>query len=605
MMIQVASVVFSRIVCLALSFAFLTDVSSASADGALKFADQGAQWGALNRKEFYSLDQGARVMPLSWFKALKRLDGTGFLDDSLGRYGYLPNPDSPTPGLPVGFLAAAEHDGSQSLSMTCSACHTRQIEIDGAPFRIDGGPGIVDIGSFFSDLDAAYAKLLGDDAVFASFATAVIGGSPSADAVDKLKQDVHVWFLPFHTIMQGALPKPPGLPWGPARLDAVGMIFNRVAGLDIGPSPTRIIAGNIKPADAAVRYPFLWNAAIQDMTQWPGFAQNGDDILGLARNVGEVYGVFGIFHPTPTNDPFIVGGVDFVKDSSLNFPGLLRLETLIRQISPPKFPGLIDQKLADQGKQIFNRMPKDGGCGPGCHAVKAGEPRLCNQNTWKTPVQDVKTDGREYQVLTRLGDSGVLKGQFIPAPPFVNTLQQTDKVASILSVAVVQSILQAPVHFGPETFLPLVEECLRNQPGNPVEKAVFLNQLLKDGLNQSLQNLFKFPEVAAPIAYEARVLQGIWATAPYLHNGSVPSLTELLKPPAQRAASFKIGPAYDLKEIGLAKEQTKFGSYVYQTTADCDGPMRDVSGNSRCGHDFGTKLGDDEKKALLEYLKGL
>ena len=165
-MVQAALFMFSRIVCLALSIAFLTGVSDASADGALKFADQGAQWSALNRKEFYSLDQGARVMPLSWFKALKRFDGTGFLDDSLGRYGYLHNPDSPTPGLPVGFLAAAEHDGSQSLSITCSACHTRQIEIDGAPFRIDGGPGIVDIGSFFSDLDAAYAKLLGDDCRF-------------------------------------------------------------------------------------------------------------------------------------------------------------------------------------------------------------------------------------------------------------------------------------------------------------------------------------------------------------------------------------------------------------------------------------------------------
>ncbi|MGB8900889.1 MAG: hypothetical protein WCC90_17330, partial [Methylocella sp.] len=41
------------------------------------------------------------------------------------------------------------------------------------------------------------------------------------------------------------------------------------------------------------RYPFLWNAARQDKTQWPGFAKNGIDLLGLARNLGEVYGVFG------------------------------------------------------------------------------------------------------------------------------------------------------------------------------------------------------------------------------------------------------------------------------------------------------------------------
>jgi hypothetical protein len=101
-------------------------------------------------------------------------------------------------------------------------------------------------------------------------------------------------------------------------------------------------------------------------------------------------------------------------------------------------------------------------------------------------------------------------------------------------------------------------------------------------------------------AYEARVLEGIWAAAPYLHNGSVPTLGELLKPAAERIASFKIGPAYDLDNVGLAAAQTRF-DYTLQTT-DCSDRN---SGNSRCGHEFGTTLSPDEKKALLEYLKTL
>ncbi len=160
------------------------------------------------------------------------------------------------------------------------------------------------------------------------------------------------------------------------------------------------------------------------------------------------------------------------------------------------------------------------------------------------------------------------------------------------------------MHFGPVPFLPLVEECLRNEPISPFEKVEFLNQFLKTGLQKGLQSLFIVPETP-PSAYESKVLQGIWATAPYLHNGSVPSLAELLKPPAQRVPSFQVGPAYDLDNIGLAKTQTKFGSYSYQTTADCGGDKRDASGNSRCGHDFGTSLSDAEKRALLEYLKTL
>jgi hypothetical protein len=101
-------------------------------------------------------------------------------------------------------------------------------------------------------------------------------------------------------------------------------------------------------------------------------------------------------------------------------------------------------------------------------------------------------------------------------------------------------------------------------------------------------------------SYEARVMQGIWAAAPYLHNGSVPTLAELLKPADQRVTAFKVGPAYDTVNVGLAAEQTQFNYTL--TTTDCSNLN---SGNSRCGHEFGTQLSPDEKKALLEYLKTL
>jgi hypothetical protein len=115
------------------------------------------------------------------------------------------------------------------------------------------------------------------------------------------------------------------------------------------------------------------------------------------------------------------------------------------------------------------------------------------------------------------------------------------------------------------------------------------------------------PKPAAPSAappekgaYEARVMQGIWAAAPYLHNGSVPSLVELLKPAAERVKQFKVGNAYDPVNVGLATDQPS-SNYTLVTT-DCSDLN---SGNSRCGHEYGIKLSDQEKKALLEYLKTL
>ena len=86
------------------------------------------------------------------------------------------------------------------------------------------------------------------------------------------------------------------------------------------------------------------------------------------------------------------------------------------------------------------------------------------------------------------------------------------------------------------------------------------------------------------------MLQGIWAAAPYLHNGSVPTLAQLLTPAAQRVKSFAVGSNYDQVNIGLATTQTQF-NYVFQAT----GCANLNSGNSNCGHAYGTTLSASEQ----------
>jgi hypothetical protein len=554
----------------------------------VKFASQGAQWTSESRNDFYTRDQGARIIPFAWFKALKRADGSGFLDDGLARYGYLPNPDSPTPGLPVGFLTASENN-VRTLSMTCSACHVRQIDVDGVSWRVDGGPALTDFQSLLADIDWAVDHVLKDATAFDDFGKAV--GAQSEEARRELRDDVQAWFAPYHALMSKALPAPG---WGVGRADAVSMIFNRVAGLDIGEPPTRINRDNIAPADAPVRYPFVWKAPVQDITQWPGFARNGDDILGLARNVGEVYGVFGVYRPTKSILPNVI---NYLNDSSLNYAGLQRLEILLKQIEPPKWPWALDAALVAKGDEIFHRDPKDGGCAKGCHEIKTGAARVCNPDTWRTPIQDVGTDSKEYTVLGREAETGVLEGASIAFVPGIDKpLKPKDKIITILGLSVIGSILEAPLHFGLDVFRPIVEECLPIKPATPAA----LRAALLEKLRKALGDLYKKPGEAPPIAYESRVMKGIWAVAPYLHNGSVPTLADLLKPASERPASFKVGRAYDIENVGLAKEQPGLNSTY--TADDC---AKRGSGNSRCGHEFGVKLAPDEKKALLEYLKSL
>ena len=581
------------------------------------FTDQGPSWTQVTRDDFYTRDQGSRMIPLAWLQALKQPNGQPFLEGSLARYGYLPNPASSN-GLPVGFTASGAA-GLQIVGMTCSACHTRQITANGQAYRIDGGPAIVDFQSFLSDLAAAVGQVLANDATFNSFASAVLSSStPDADDVADLRKDVDTWYQRYHTLMTRALPTPG---WGPSRLDAVGMIFDRLTGLDLGPAPSFIIADNIQKADAPVRYPFIWNAPIQDHTQWTGFADNGSDVLALSRNLGEVFGVFGVFQPA--NDGLLV---NFLNSNSANFDGLGKLENLVKKIGPPKWPQgwPIDPTLAAEGQKIYLRPQAEGGC-VGCHGIAPGQLRFPTVQTWATPIDNVGTDTHAHDILAWSNkNTGVLEGAFIPFA--TKPLGQTDLAFNILATSVIGSIAEQTLRGGASPNPAAVVATGINSQIENAEHAPRLRLTKLPPALRDLQGAFhspaqstsnppadfriqgqSIPNLIAPAtplppkgAYEARVLQGIWAAAPYLHNGSVPTLAELLKPAAQRVKQFKIGPAYDPVNVGLAVEQPQFDYTV--TTTDCSDLS---SGNSNCGHEFGTQLTDSEKKALLEYLKTL
>src|SRR5712671_3112727 len=185
-----------------------------AADPSPIFADQGPAWTSAKRDDFYSRDQGSRMIALRWLQALKQPNAQPFLADSLARYGYLPNPANSN-GLPVGFTATGL-TGSQVAGMTCAACHTRQIIAEGKTYRIDGGPAIVDFQSFLADLDTALGRVLASAAAFNSFATAVLASTtPDPEDIADLRKEVEAWFERYHTLITRALPTPP---WGPARL---------------------------------------------------------------------------------------------------------------------------------------------------------------------------------------------------------------------------------------------------------------------------------------------------------------------------------------------------------------------------------------------------
>jgi hypothetical protein len=106
-------------------------------------------------------------------------------------------------------------------------------------------------------------------------------------------------------------------------------------------------------------------------------------------------------------------------------------------------------------------------------------------------------------------------------------------------------------------------------------------------------------------SYKAAPRDGIWAEGPYLHNGSVPNLYEMLIPAKERTKKFYLGKDFDPVKVGVDTSGNS-GKFLFDTT---------LEGNSNAGHSFengplgngiiGPLLTDQERWALVEYLKSI
>jgi hypothetical protein len=121
-------------------------------------------------------------------------------------------------------------------------------------------------------------------------------------------------------------------------------------------------------------------------------------------------------------------------------------------------------------------------------------------------------------------------------------------------------------------------------------------------------------EASPVLAYKGRPLTGVWATPPFLHNGSVPTLYDLMLPPAERPQSFVLGTReFDPERVGFVNELSSTplrtdkarqeNTFVFQTH---DSFGRPIPGNDNAGHDYGNaRFSDAERWALVEYMKAV
>lgn len=522
----------------------------------LIYLDQG--WGPAETLWYYHADQGSALLPYALMMNLEQADSAApFIEAThMARFRFLPqhatpnNPDA----LPVGM---ARH-GDQ-VGLTCAACHTGQINYKGTGMRIDGAPSMLDMIGFLHEVRRAIAATLADEAKLARFTAAASKSGTEAEraaAARAMLSESLAWLDGYNSVNDSSTVE------GFGRLDAIGRIVNQVIRFSSD-------AKNGVPVTAPASFPVLWDAARHDYVQWVGFAPNAG-AGGLGRNAGEVIGVFGHVEVVP-----YASKKEAKKgyESTVDAHGLVSMEAALYDLESPRWPegvlGPIDTNLAARGAQLYQAS-----CAS-CHAVLDRDDPDRAVVAMITGLDVVGTDPTEAQNLA---------GAVIPTGKLEGSVGLEGQTfgAQISALGMLKQLVGGTLARHPDAVVRAIAYA----------KANGLDPSPKQGQYTPKSEANPTAEL---LAYKARPLNGVWASAPYLHNGSVPTLADLLLPPAQRPATFSVGRLeYDPVRVGYVQDGA--APFVVDTA---------VKGNSNQGHLFGTTLAEDDRRALLEYLKTL
>src|SRR5215216_995686 len=609
------------------------------------------------RQKFYHLPEGSELYPYAWVKALVSSQTNRPFLENLERFGLIPDPQSQgNPyGLPVGITVAKRRGVGdiQMVGVNCSACHVGQLTYKGREFRVDGAPNLFDIQMFYAELadstkdtvkdpeklwafikryladkespaesvPAAPAsasgkqgearsyrfgdgtrKLLGafndlkamTDAGDLEKALAVKIQTTVKEEIEKAKNDLNTRIDPLEQSKKelsaslekdvaSLLDKKPGagspldllinkrkemlrevltdIKTNVALFRSYIKLFQGLAAAGKDPKDTpggfgRVDAfgsarflmfglENRRPTTAPVSYPYLWG--MKD-TAWLHYNANTNSVV--ERNIGQALGLGATYDAKSYQTTVIIENT-------------LELEWMAYSITPPVWPenllGKIDAEKANRGKELYEQNCAE------CHdKFETTSEGLRNYQLF--PFDKVGTDPNQaenfHYPLT-------LNGK--PA----NFAEETGRVLDQVKAAYYKQYK-------------ISAEKQKKWEGNRTP-IIWRDVLAKP----------EYPKV-----YPARPLAGIWATAPYLHNGSVPTFYDLLLPAGKRSADadktrpkeFYVGNReYDPKNMGY---MTSEGSISFKFEAGRDG-------NSNRGHEYGTSLSDDQRYALLEYIKSL
>ena len=539
-------------------------------------------WSEAQWQRYHHASQGTATLkvPYAWLLALEEPRLSLFGDvplfvapEYLSRFGFIPSPksaDNPD-GLPVGFARDPDYvdpvtgEKKVAVGFTCAACHTGQIEYKGTVMRIEGGPALTDLGKFREALSLAVGYTRYVPGRFGRFASRVLSGHDTTEARSTLEQELKDFVDAGKKDLELELASK-DVEEGFARLDAINRIGNFVFGNELD-------ASNVAKLAAPVNYPHIWDASWFDWVQY-----NGSIRQPMVRNAGEAMGVLaGVNLRGPTADLY---------KSTVKVKTLYEIEELLAGPAPykglrsPRWPaeilGKIDAAKAARGAALYTELCQ------GCHLPPLDSKEMQDPASpyWSEP----NAAGERYLTLR------MVKIDYVGTDP--------GQAAGMIS----RKVQTGPLGMGEAAFGPALGTVVERTVSRWYDEQVPpVSAADRARMNGNRDNLIR-----AELKYKTRPLDGIWATAPYLHNGSVPNLYLLLGPASERPKTFFLGSRqFDPQHVGYDYAKLD-GGFEMDTT---------IPGNSNRGHEFrdaplgngvvGRALSEDERWALIEYLKTL
>jgi hypothetical protein len=539
-----------------------------------------AQW-------FHHASQGTRILPYLWFVNLEKptlLPSGKIIDPGyLERFGFLTslkNPELNPDGLPVGFAKEDNFDAPYAnppstgpvVGLTCAACHTGQItyrdETAGnvlKGIRVEGGSAMINLSEFQEVVGRAIECTLAFSSQFERFARNVLAdqklGEPEfdekkAELKSKLQQFLDAGL---EAREYARVHKLNGTDGGFGRTDALGLIGNRVF-LALGNE-------NLTVPTAPVNFPPLWDTSWFDWVQY-----NASIRMPMVRNIGEALGVGAAVNLNEETGTTASQSGKPLFASTVNVQNLYHLEEQIggkTELGGLQSPKMKDTGLWDPGPEAENWR-------------NLGKPlyvQYC-QKCHLAPIEDLKKDLKNEENWFLETESGkrVLRVKTFDLQEIGTDPNQAMNFYRRVAIFEGKTTSAAQGLFAVTEFIR--RDNYVKLGVTDKEKILEYNRYRKfdEGTPDDVKaGKYIGEALVANFKYKARPLDGIWATPPYLHNGSVPNLHQMLVPVECRDKSFYLGTTlYDKKHGGFVTEQFS-GGFLLDTS---------LPGNSNAGHEF-------------------